>query len=338
MDLLLQLALVLVAAKAAGWVFERLAQPAVIGEVLAGVALGPHALGLIEHSTALEVLQQAGAVILLFLVGLDTPLQHLRAVGGRAAGVGVAGIVLPFAAGVGVMAARGGGGTEALFLGTAMVATSVGVTARVLADLGVVKRPESRVILGAAVVDDVLGLIALAVVAAATGSALSLGQSVLLGAAIVGFFIGMALASTGDRSGLERKTKPIYWVVVPYFFVASGTHFDAGVAGGAIGFAAVVVIVAVAGKLIGSGIAAAGMGRRSALIVGIGMVPRGEIGILVATIGLERGLVGEELYGVVLVMAIVTTLIVPPALKALFGTELRPTRGPRTAEIEGIGG
>ncbi len=338
MNLVLQLIVVLIAAKAAGWLFDRLGQPPVVGEVLVGVAIGPYALGLIEHSDALGFLQQAGAVTLLFLVGLDTPLRHLREVGGRAVGVGFAGIVVPFAAGVGLMAARGGDGTQALFLGTALVATSVGITARVLADLGVVKRPESRVILGAAVVDDVLGLTALGVLAAATGAPLSAGQWISLGGAIVAFFMGMALASTGDRSGLERRAQPLYWILVPYFFVAAGSHFDLGALEDSIGFAALVVAVAIAGKLIGAGVAAAGMGRRRAVIVGVGMVPRGEVGILVATIGLERGLVGTELYGVVLVMSIVTTLVVPPVLKALFETELRVGPRSRTSEIEGIGG
>lgn len=340
MDVALDVLIVLAAAKAAGWLFERLGQPAVVGEVLMGIGLGPHALGLIGYSETLQVLSELGAAVLLFMVGLDTPLSHLRAVGRRAVGVGAAGIVLPFAAGVVVMLLRDGAGTEALFLGAAMVATSVGVTARVLADLGTTKEPESRVILGAAVVDDLIGLGVLATIAAATGAALTLRQSVSLGGAIVAFLIGMALASTGDRSGLERKTVPFYWVLVPFFFVVSGSHLDVAVLGepATVAFAAIVLVVAIAGKLIGCGVAAAGMGLRSAAIVGVGMVPRGEVGILVASIGLQRGLVGSELYGVVIVMALATTIIVPPVLKKLFGREVRPRSHRRTAEIEGIGG
>ncbi|MDQ4025712.1 MAG: cation:proton antiporter, partial [Actinomycetota bacterium] len=141
--ILAELALMFVAAKLAGAAFERIGQPAVIGELGVGIVLGSHALGLVGHSVTHEVFQELGAIVLLFAVGLDTPPSHLKAVGGRAAAVGVAGIVVPFAAGFALIMALEGDASEAAFIGTALVATSVGVTARVLSDLGRVEEPES---------------------------------------------------------------------------------------------------------------------------------------------------------------------------------------------------
>lgn len=393
--ILAELALMFVAAKLAGAAFERLRQPAVVGELLVGVVLGSHALGLIGHSVAHEVFQELGAIVLLFAVGLDTPPSHLKAVGGRSAAVGVAGIVLPFAAGFALVAAVEGDGAEAAFMGTAMVATSVGVTARVLADLGRVEEPESRVILGAAVVDDVLGLLVLAVVSGlASGSlsagsivalaGLALGFVVLVGglgpravlmlvpwldrlgregvfvfafglclglaaiagalqlAAIIGAFLaGLALAETRDRYQLEERIAPVYSFLVPFFFVVTGSLVDlSALAEPEVAWLAFgVTAVAVAGKLAGCGGAAWGMGRKSAVIVGVGMVPRGEVGILVATIGLSEGVFEQDLYTVVVIMSVVTTLVVPPVLKALFAGRPPLQPGARTEpHIEGIGG
>lgn len=392
--LLADLAIIFIAAKLTGAVFERLRQPAVMGELLVGVILGPHALSAIGHTPTHEVLQELGAIILLFAVGLDTPLSELRAVGGRSLAVGTAGIVLPFAAGVGLVAATGHNAEESLLVGTAMVATSVGVTARVLADLGRVRAPESRVILGAAIADDILGLLVLAVVAGTVAheisvgsiagiAALAIGFVALVGglgatavkralpfldrlgetgvftvalavclalsavagaldlAAIIGAFLaGMAFAETRDRYRLEERLSGVYSLLVPFFFVITGSLVDPGVftSAGTAGLALAVIVVAIAGKLIGCGWAAAGMGRRSALIVGWGMVPRGEVGVLVASIGLERGIVNGDLYGVVVAMAVATTLVAPPVIGALFGGVPRHGHGPRGPEIEGIGG
>jgi Kef-type K+ transport system membrane component KefB len=393
--ILAELAVMFVAAKVVGALFERAGQPPVIGELAVGVALGPHAAGLLGHSVAHEVFQELGAIVLLFAVGLDTPPSQLKAVGGRSAAVGVAGIVVPFAAGFALIAALEGDGVEAAFMGTALVATSVGVTARVLADLGRVEEPESRVILGAAVVDDVLGLLVLAVVSGIAAGSLSVGSIVALAAlalgfvglvggvgprvihmltpwldrlgqggvfvfafglclglaaiagalalaAIIGAFLaGLALAETRDRYQLEERLAPVYAFLVPFFFVVTGSLVDlTALADPSVAWLALgVTAIAVVGKLGGCGAAAWGMGRRSALIVGTGMVPRGEVGILVATIGLAEGIIEPDLYTVVVLMSVATTLMVPPALKALFAG--RPGASPRPgtrAEIEGIGG
>ena len=392
-EVLVDLALIFVAAKLTGALFRRLGQPPVVGELLAGVLIGPHALGLIEVSEATEVLAEIGAILLLFAVGLDTPLSDLKAVGTRSLAVGVGGIVIPFLAGAGLLMVLGNPTNEALFMGTAMVATSVGVTARVLHDLGVVGHPASRVVLGAAVVDDILGLLLLAVVAGAATGQLSAGSVVVLAvlaitfvvlvgglgpslvaraeplldrlgrrgvftlalgfclvlsaiagvlqlAAIIGAFLaGMAFAETHERYGLEAQVQPVYALLVPFFFVITGAHVDLAVLTdpGTLSLLALVTVVAIVGKLIGGGLAALPMGRRNAAIVGTGMVPRGEVGILVASIGLAQGVIENDLYAVVVGMSILTTLVAPPVLKALFGGSAAEERDhQRTPEIEGL--
>jgi len=396
--ILFELFVMFAAAKAAGEVFERIGQPPVIAELLVGMALGTHALGLVGDSEVHDTLAELGAVILLFMVGLDTRLPEVRAVGARALAVGSLGIVFPFAFGLALVAVTGHSGQEAAFIGAAMVATSVGITARVLADLGVVGEVESRVIVGAAVVDDVLGLLVLALVSGLAGGDLSpagiavlaveaVGFVVLLGvlgvrvinaaapaiegvriqrgplvaalalclglaalagaiglAGIIGAFLaGMAFAEVRPRWELEDQVDPVYQLLVPFFFVVTGARVDLGALTdpSTLGLVAAVTGLAVAGKLIGCGGAAWGMGRRSVAIIGVGMIPRGEVGIIVASVGLTQGVVGQDLYGVVVAMSILTTLMAPPVLKALFsGREGEPrTRGgPRTAGMEGIGG
>lgn len=282
----------------------------------------------------------------------------------------------------------------ALFVATAMVATSVGVTARVLSDLGRIRDEESRVILGAAVIDDVLGLLVLAFVTQSAADDFSPGALVVLGilalgfvvlvggigakvvaraepslgrlgnrgvfivalavclalsaaagaldlAAIVGAFLaGMAFAETRERYDLEQRIDGIYTLLVPFFFVVTGSVVDPAILWdvdtASIGMA--VLVVAIAAKFVGCGIAAGGMGRRSATVIGIGMVPRGEVGILVASIGLSRGIVGPNMYAVVVAMSVITTVIVPPALAAIFGAGPGTRRRRRSPEIEGIGG
>jgi Kef-type K+ transport system membrane component KefB len=280
-----------------------------------------------------------------------------------------------------------------------MVATSVGITARVLADLGVIKAIESRIILGAAVVDDVLGLLVLALVSGIAGAAVSaaslltlaitavgfvlvvgafggrvveraapridqariprtelsaalavcLGLSALAGyiglAAIIGAFLaGMAFSGFGHRWDLEKQVEPVYELLVPFFFVITGSLVDPGffLEPSTIGIVAAITTLAIAGKLVGCGGAAWGMGAKSMSIVAVGMVPRGEVGIIVASVGLSRGLIDEDLYGVVVAMSILTTLAAPPLLKRLFsGHEHAPARGretDRTEGVEGIGG
>jgi Kef-type K+ transport system membrane component KefB len=372
--ILFELFVMFAAAKVAGEILERIHQPPVIGEILVGMALGSHALGLIRDTDVNIALQQLGAIALLFMVGLDVSLQEVKKVSARALTVGGAGILLPFLAGAGLIYAVAGSIDEAMFMGAAMVATSVGITARVLADLGVVHETESRIILGAAVVDDVLGLLVLGlitgltrgnasalglaalavgaigfvVVVAAFGTrivsalaphidkaqiergelaaalSICLGLSVVAGAiglaAIVGAFLaGMAFSETRRRWELHVQFDPVYHLLVPFFFLVTGARVDPGVLVDAstAGLVAAVTALAIIGKLVGCGGASWGLGARSMWIIGVGMVPRGEVGLIVASVGLNAGIIGRDLYGVVVAMSILTTLVTPPVLKLL---------------------
>src|SRR6188474_311180 len=187
---LLAFAVALIGAKVFGALAERVRQPAVLGELVAGIVLGPSLLGLVPLSAGIYLLAEIGVLLLLFEVGLETDLEELLAVGGPALAVALAGMLLPFAGGWAVTRALGYGGLAAIFVGAALTATSIGITARVLAELGSLKTREGQVILGAAVADDVLGLIVLAIVTrvAETG-ALQPSVAVRSGAFAVGFVV-----------------------------------------------------------------------------------------------------------------------------------------------------
>ena len=398
--ILVDLFILFAAAKVAGELFTRMRQPPIVGEVLAGVLIGPHALGLIglpdsalielfggdekaaeeALTVVLDVIAELGVIILLFFVGLETRLSDLLEVGGRATVVAVLGIIFPFILGFAFIwltdpVASADLGIEAAFVATAMVATSIGITARVLGDIGAIRTREARIILGAAVVDDILALLMLSVVVGLGGDdfdALELGLTalaavafvvfaalvgtrvirqysihleklkirnapflvamiVMLGlsalagiiglAAIIGAFLaGMMLAEAKERFNLEQQALPVYEFLVPFFFVIIGTKVDPGafmdstilmVALGVTG-------LAVIGKLVGGGIASAGLPVRSAAIIGTGMVPRGEVGLVVASIGAGIGAISDDMFSVVVFMSIATTIIAPPALVGLY--------------------
>ncbi len=163
-SVLLSLFLILISAKLLAELFERLKQPAVVGEILAGVVIGPSLLGLVQPSDLLSIIAEIGVIFLLFTVGLETKPQSIFQVGKKALTVGVLGVIVPFIAGYLIASIWGGSFIEAMFIGAALVATSVGITARVLGAMGLLDRETSRIILGAAVIDDILGLIILSVV------------------------------------------------------------------------------------------------------------------------------------------------------------------------------
>jgi Kef-type K+ transport system membrane component KefB len=324
-------------------------------------------------------------IVLLFAVGLETRATDILRVGVRALTVGVLGIIAPFLLGFAFMAATGHPRLESAFVATALVATSVGITARVLQDLGVLRAREARIILGAAVIDDILGLLLLAVVSAAgeRGGAnvadvawiavqalafvgfvawlgthatrrfsvhlerlndvlplpvplnvalilmlgLAASASVIGLAGIIGAFLaGMVLAESREQFDLEHQTQPVYEFLVPFFFVFTGSQVDPAVFrdGGVVGLAAAVTAIAILSKLVGAGGAMWGSGRRSMAIVGIGMVPRGEVGLIVAGLGLSLGIIPTDLFSVVVLMSIATTLVVPPALFALYRRSPEP--------------
>lgn len=196
-DLLVDLFVVLLAAKLGDELFRRLRQPTIVGEILAGLLVGPAVFGLVEPSDILEVFAELGVVFLLFWVGLETKLSDLREVGPTAVSVGVLGVVIPFGAGVGLGLALGESTATALFLGAALVATSVGITSAVLLELGVMDRRASRTILGAAIVDDILALLLVAVASGvAVAGGIDIGAIAVTAAIAVGFIVFVALGGT----------------------------------------------------------------------------------------------------------------------------------------------
>lgn len=369
--------LILVSAKLFGELAERLGQPAVLGELVGGVVLGSGLISFFHpHDPTLGVMAEVGVILLLFETGIHSDLGQLLRAGPTASAVAAVGVVVPFALGWGLMSALGHGGMQAVFVGAALTATSVGITARVLSDMGKLDAPEAQIVLGAAVIDDVLGVIILSAVAgiAASGrlewlgvvrvtalsaaflaAALWLGPSlseglvkvvhrmrvrgVLVGAAlcfalalslaahligtamIVGAFCaGILLARTDKKEDIDRTMRPVADVFAPVFFVMVGAKvdlkaFDPSVAANrpVLGLAALLIAAAVAGK-VASALAVRGKGLRR-LAVGYGMVPRGEVGLIFAQIGLSAGIVDAGLYGAVVLMVIVTTFLAPPLLK-----------------------
>lgn len=377
--LLQTLFIMLVAAKLMAELFERLRQPAVAGEILAGVIIGPSLLGWAAPSEITNLLAEMGVIFLLFTVGLETKPAAIFRVGKQAAVVAVLGVIAPLLGGWLLMKAWGGTNIEALFVGTAMVATSVGITARVLSGMGLLDAPTARIILGAAVIDDILGLLVLAIVsslAAGTinyveiittaalaigftavvalvgapvvtrlaprverlrsgegififGLALCLGLSVAAAyigvAAIIGAFLaGMALAEAAeDNPKMHSQMSGVTEFLVPFFLVNIGMQLRLDVfrSSSVIVLCLLVTLVAIVTKLLGCGVGASNLGLRRAAQVGMGMVPRGEVGIIVAQIGLSLAVIGAELFGVVLFMAVATTVIAPPFLKMLYASE-----------------
>jgi Kef-type K+ transport system membrane component KefB len=392
---LLGLVVILAAAKLGGELFERIGQPAVLGELLFGMALGNLSLvgwggfSFLATDPGLEILAQLGVILLLFQVGLESNVKEMMSVGWSSLLVAVLGVIAPFLLGLGVSAwlLPEEETLAHLFIGATLCATSVGITARVLKDLGKSSTRESKIVLGAAVIDDVLGLVILSVVAgtitaANTGGSLdSLDALAIVAKALVflvgAIFIGgriaprvyrlasllnvhgtllavslaicFLLAWLADRIGLativgafaaglildpvryrelgdrtkhtiEELLQPLASFLVPVFFVLMGARVDLSTFGHVevLGFAAVLSLAAILGKMIcAAGVLERGLDRLS---VAVGMVPRGEVGLIFAGIGAQLMLHGQRVipppvFAAVVVMVIVTTLITPPALK-----------------------
>ncbi len=359
--------LLFLGAKLGEEIARRLRQPGVIGELAGGFVVGPYALNLVVPGEFALVLAELGVVVLLFKVGLEVRVDELLAVGKAAMVTAVVAMVLPVVAGIAIVLAVGYPAGAAAIVALALAATSIGITSRVLGDMGVIDRPFSRVILGAAIVDDVLALIAIGFVSgAATGDVsastllvavsgfgmLALGFAIarrarglkrevftwplfadtplvpsfllmlavaLLAAAvglaaIIGAFVaGLILAETEARDELEHEMAPLALIFTPFFFAVTGAQVDLAalavplLAVLAVGLAAIGVVTKVIGGLVG----ARGLGRSSALVVGIGMAPRGEVGVVVANLGLGLGLLAPDLFSAVLVAVVLTTVAAP---------------------------
>lgn len=374
-ELPLSMLVVFASAKILDTLFERFHQPGIVGQILAGVVIGPSLLGWIAPGEILHALAELGVMFLLFRVGLDVKASDLLKVGPTASWVAVLGVIAPFGLGWGLLRLWGEPQIESIFVGAAMVATSVGITAQVLAAKGLLQERASRIILAAAVIDDVLGLIILALVSSlakgevnfvelALTAALAIGFTVIVViwgartmqrvvphmnrklrgaetqftlamillfglsvvavyagvAAIIGAFLaGMVLAESVDHR-VHDLAQGVTELLVPFFLAGIGLHFNLSAlsSGSTLALAGAVLLAAVFSKFAGCGLAAYRLGWTDASRIGVGMIPRGEVGMVVAQIGQSLGVIGEHVYAVVVLMSVVTTLVAPPLLKITY--------------------
>jgi Kef-type K+ transport system membrane component KefB len=378
-QLLLELFAIFVSAKVVGELFERMSLPSVLGEILAGAILGPYALGWIPTSDIIHSVAELGAIFVLFSAGLETSPGELIRTGKQSATVALAGIIVPFVLGFAYMKLRGDASSEAVFVGAAMVATSVGITARVFNDLHLLSTETAKIILGAAVFDDILGMVLLALVGGlASGSVNWLHLGILIGeaagftlfmifvaphivhrieprveqlsmqnaslvvalaiclllswlavkigmAAIIGaFFAGLVFADYAPQWNLFPRVAGITEFLAPFFFFAIGTRLNMSLLKGDVLAAAIIIsFLAIISKLIGCGLPVVGQGWRAVLQVGTGMMPRGEVALIVALVGVQSGIVSQSTYAIVVLMTAVTTILAPPLLRILFREEIR---------------
>lgn len=363
------------AAKLLAELFERLHQPGIVGEILAGVLIGPGVFGWIQPNEFLRALADLGVMFLLFRVGLEVKASELMRVGGTATLVAVLGVMVPFFLGWGILLAWGEPQLEAIFMGAVMVATSVGITAQVLASKGLLKEVASRTILAAAVIDDVLGLLVLAIVSSLARGRMNIAELTLTAVLAMGFvfaaakwggrtvghmvsraharlrlseayfalamvvlfalaflaeYIGVATIVGAFLAGLalsetvhprvEHLAQGVTELLVPFFLAGIGMHLDIrGFTTASVLILAVTIfLAAVLAKLVGCGLGAWRLGFANMLRVGLGMVPRGEVGMVAAQIGLSMGVIAPHVYAVAVFMAVATTLAAPPLVRLAF--------------------
>ncbi len=406
LETLLTLCLLLFAAKIGGEVARRFGIAAVVGELMAGILLSPTLLGglhvfgmqLIQVNDAVEMFAELGAILLLFLVGLETRFADFTKSGLQATIVAIGGVVVPFILGYYLVIFWGYPSNEALLVGAALTATSIAITVKVLKDIGRSRTKESGILIGAAVIDDVLGLIVLAIVLGLVGSgdlnlidiglitvksvgfwlaltlfgvfgvaklidrmcprdeclryidtegelhgprspgnhcalkcdgaqeasaiAMCFGFAYLAGLAglapILGAFAaGMAIAETKILGTIQEVTEKINFLMAPLFFVVIGTYIDlTGLNADSLIFAAILIALAMIGKIIGCGLPLYLLNRDlpQAIIVGLGMMSRGEVGLIIAGIGATSGVFSNEVFSAVVLMVVVTTVVTPLAL------------------------
>lgn len=370
---LLALIAIFAAAKIFGEIAERLRQPAVLGELIGGIAVGVSGLQLVNPADqTIHLLSQLGVILLLFHIGLETDLKKLISIGGSAMSVAVVGVMLPFAGGFALAYLLGFRLMIAGLIGASLTATSVGITARVLSDLHYLHADESQVILGAAVVDDIIGLVLLSIVSTlAEGGELStlrIGKIVMVAfgfvllaivigsqlapyliriirhvrvarallfasvvfalalayialrvgsAVIIGSFAaGLVLARTHRAEEIEREVKALGEFFIPIFFVSVGAAVDLGAVDRRTLFIGLgLTAIGIVGKVL-AGFAALRRGLNRT-IIGVGMIPRGEVGLIFAQIGLSTRLLDAGLYTAVAMMVLLTTLVTPPFLRML---------------------
>lgn len=402
LQFLLALGVIITAAKVGGLISARWGQPSVLGELLAGLVLGPtaiHLFGLPIFSDThlpetIKHLAEVGVILLMFVAGMEIDLGEMARAGRAATFAGTLGMVAPIALGAIATLPFSSSPLQALFVGVILSATSVSISAQTLIELGVLRRREGITLLGAAVIDDVLVILVLSLFLALTGGSGESGVMALLGlvlrmalylsgalalglwvlpwltravsrlpvsegittlavvltfflawsaevvgsiAAITGAFIaGLGLGRSVLREEIERGVHTLaYAFFVPIFFVSIGLEANArALTVDLLAFTLVICLVAVISKLVGAGLGAqlAGFTPKEALRVGIGMVSRGEVGLIVATVGLDQGLVTPELFTAVVIMVLFTTLVTPLLLRSVFAEAVEVLPKPRPEE------
>jgi Kef-type K+ transport system membrane component KefB len=367
LGVLASLFVLLVGAKIGEELLRRLGQPGVIGELLGGFVVGPFALGLVTPGNTELVFAEIGVVVLLFSVGLEVRTDDLFAVGRPAILTATIAMALPIAAGFALALMIGEPVTASLFVGLALAATSIGITSKVLRDMGVLDRGFARVIIGAALVDDILALVLIGLVAgiaegSVSASTLLVGVAgvglVVLGflaarrarglpsavftwpkfadtpllpafllmlivallaaaiglAAIIGAFVaGLIIAETEAREEVEHEIRPLSSIFTPFFFAVTGAQLDLSkLLDPSIAVLAVLLaVIGVLTKALGGVIGARSEGRWASVAVGFGMVPRGEVGIVVANLALVTGTIDEALFAALMVAVVLTTVVAP---------------------------
>nr|WP_233711258.1 cation:proton antiporter [Lederbergia citrisecunda] len=375
MILILQLAIILVASKVAGSISVRLGQPAVLGKLLIGIVLGPSVLGLVNETDTLQALSQIGVILLMFIAGLETDIDEFKRTGKAATFVGFGGIIAPLALGYAAGFALGLDVFESLFLGLLLSATSVSISVQALKEMNKLKSREGTTILGAAVIDDVVVIIALAFLMSFAGGDVNISMvilkkvlffagAILVGwkvvpwflnkfsklkvtetvissaliicfvfayfaeytgvAAIIGAYIaGVSISVTKFKQEIFEKVETIsYSIFVPIFFTSIGVMAQFNGITKNLGLIVLLSIIAILTKLVGAALGAklSGFGWRSSLGIGSAMISRGEVALILASIGLDAMLLTEDMFAVVVVVILVTTIVTPPMMKMIFKT------------------
>lgn len=388
-NILIQLAVIILSVKLAGTLSERIGQPTVFGKLLIGILIGPSFLGLVEETETLKILGELGVIMLMFLAGLETDLEEFKKAGVASSLTAVGGVALPMIAGAVYSSMAGYQGFIPLFIGTVLTATSVSISAQTLKELGQLSSREGMTILGAAVIDDVLGIVVLTVVLGLAGAGGGFGAvawvilkmvvffvaSIFLGrilippvlakmekapvshgltaaalifvflfsfaaeksgvANITGAYIaGILMGTTVFKDEIIEKSEALgYSFLIPVFFVGIGLSAKVNAITGGIAFVVILSLIAVLTKIIGCGLGAkiAGFGWARSLMVGTGMISRGEIALIIASIGLSRKIIDASLYTAIVIMVLVTTLVTPPLLKIVSqracGTDTENSQG-----------
>lgn len=375
---ILQLAIILFASKIAGDVSVRLGQPSVFGKLLIGIILGPSVLGLVTNTDTLAQFSQIGVILLMFIAGLETDIDEFKRTGKASAFVGVAGIIVPLVLGYlsGMMLNLTP--IQSWFLGLLLSATSVSISVQALKEMNLLKSREGATILGAAVIDDVVVIVALAFFMSLAGEDVSLGTvvlkkvfffagAILIGwkvvpwflkkfasikvtetvissvliicfvyaylaeytgvAAIIGAYIaGVTISLTDYKHEVFEKIQIVsYSIFVPVFFTSTGISAQfAGIAEN-LGLIFLLSILAVLTKLIGASIGAkiAGFSWNSSFGIGAAMVSRGEVALIIASIGLETKLLSQDMFAAIVVVILVTTIVTPPMMKWIFNRKMQ---------------